>query len=438
MKPLSHSILLLICLTVLYAIPDVFGQDNQTNLIPNDPLTFPLSLGEKRSFTLQMKEDDFAEIVWIVNYNIRLNFKIFDSENKDLSKIYAVDESVLFIAPKDDKYTLVVEFEKQAEIDEFEKPPSGKQTGISEKQNISLEYNNKFKLPAGTEQNSIRKINGYDIKILTTPENETADIYPYSIVLFEKNGMLKRVLRSNGGLSAGFSFSEDLSFSKEYTYTKETRRSIDLIEDTLDKTGDKVPDVMLEFYSGGNHCCSETYFINLGDSIELVEKIFTGSANISAIRKNPKGGLIFATRENSFVLWNTSYTGSPYPLVILEFRNGLLRPNFRLMKKPPPSLLTLKKKAYAIHKQLSPEPYLGADNFESAIYKDDFRGEPVFWGLMLDLIYSGNEDLAWQYLDLIWSPQKQGKKLFIREFKSQLTEGHFWKMIQADKEKNKK
>jgi hypothetical protein len=58
-----------------------------------------------------------------------------------------------------------------------------------------------------------------------------------------------------------------------------------------------------------------------------------------------------------------------------------------------------------------------------------------FWGDMLDLIYTGHEDLAWQFLDLVWSPQKQGKERFIRDFKNQLLQSQYWQMILEDQKK---
>lgn len=51
---------------------------------------------------------------------------------------------------------------------------------------------------------------------------------------------------------------------------------------------------------------------------------------------------------------------------------------------------------------------------------------------MLDLIYTGNQDLAWQYLDLVWDSRKKGKKIFIRDFKEQLSGSQFWQMIEED------
>ena len=175
-----------------------------------------------------------------------------------------------------------------------------------------------------------------------------------------------------------------------------------MIKATLDKTGDGIPDIMINFFSGGAHCCFETYFINLGETAEMVDSIGTGHVGIGVSGKNPNGGLLFETADNGFAYWLTYFANSPFPDVILEFRNGKLRPNFALMKKPAPSLSVLKRKAFAARQLLSLEPYKGEDNENSVLYKEDAQVDTVFWGDMLDLIYTGHEDLAWQYLDLVW------------------------------------
>ncbi|MCA1625106.1 MAG: hypothetical protein LC768_04650 [Acidobacteria bacterium] len=365
-----------------------------------------------------MKEDGFAEISWLANDSLILSFDVYDSAKKNLLNANSSeDESVLFVAPKDGIYTLVVRYDKSSEI--------------TERQNISLEYSNKFKLPAGTKQKDVRKINGYDVKIMTTPETETES--GDSIVLIEKNGRLKKILKSGAGGVAGFSFGDDITKA----YSAKAKRVIPLIKNTVDKTGDGVPDVMIDYYSGGAHCCFETYFINLGETVETVESIGTGHVGMTVSGKNPKGGLLFETADNGYAYWLGGFAGSPFPDVILEFRKGKLQPNFELMKKPAPSLSVLKKKAQVARQQLSLEPYKGEDNEDSVLYKQDVFPETVFWGVMLDLIYTGHEDLAWQYLDLVWDTRKQGKQLFIRDFKQQLSDSQYWQMIEEDRNSRK-
>jgi len=81
------------------------------------------------------------------------------------------------------------------------------------------------------------------------------------------------------------------------------------------------------------------------------------------------------------------------------------------------------------------DPFYKEDTYpdnQDVKYKGTVLRNVVFWGPMLDLIYTGHEDLAWQFLDLVWPPQKPGKAIFIRDFKKQLLERQYWKMILED------
>lgn len=332
MTYLSRSILFLFCLMCLF-VCFVGAQEKQLSLKPNQPVTFSLSPNEEKSFSLTMKEDDFAEINWLANESLILSFNISDSDKKIWQEANSIDnESVLFVAPKSGEYTLVVKFKKDSEL--------------TERQNISLDYNNKFKLPVGAKLKDLRKINGYDIRIfLVNKKDEGED----SIVLIEKIGKLKKILKSGSVGGTGFYFPDNMAEA----FSTKAKQVIPLIKSTLDKTGDGIPDVMIDYHSGGTHCCSETYFINLGETVEIVDSIGTGHVGMIVSGKNPKGGLLFETADNGYAYWLTYFARSPFPGVILEFKNGKLRPNFDLMKKPPPSLTTLKRKAQSDRPKLS-------------------------------------------------------------------------------------
>ncbi len=414
MQHIQRSILLLICLTVLFA-SFVGAQEKISVFNPNRTVTVSLSKSEKKLFGLVMKENDFAEINWLSNESLSLTFSIYDSSNKIwLEANSADDESIVFVAPKDGEYTLSVKFDASSEV--------------SGTQNITLQYNNKFKLPTGTKLKDVRKINGYDVKIMSAPEVEYGG--EDSFVLINKGAILKKVLKAGSGR---FSFPDDI----REAYSAQAKKAISLVKNTPDKTGDGISDIMINHFSGGAHCCFATHFINLGEIVETVEIAYTGNAELNAYGKNPKGGLIFETHENGFTYWLTSFAQSPLPRVVLEFRNGKLRPNFELMKKPAPTLNTLKRMAQVARNELSLEAYRGEDNENSVLYREDIFPKTVFWGTMLDLIYTGNEDLAWQFLDLVWDTRKQGKQLFIRDFKKQLAESEYWKMIEEGKGLNK-
>jgi len=341
------------------------------------------------------------------------------------------DDSIWFVAQTDGDFVFVIKFVKDQDSE------------VSGTQRISLQYNNKFKLPVGTKQEDIRKINGYDIRIMRTPGNYDES---KSIVLIERNRQLKRILKSSGGDPKGFSFPYPDHITK--TDRADSRREISLIKNTPDKTGDGIPDVMIQYFSGGAHCCFEMYFINLGETVQTVDILgMADGQDYLPVSKSPNGGLLFHTYD-IWAYWNTSFAHSPGAAVILKFKNGKLRPSFDLMKKPAPSFALLKNKAEFYRQKLSLAPYTGEENthqppdFKDPFYKEDsypnngnekYKGtiyrNVVFWGPMLDLIYTGHEDLAWQFLDVVWPPQKQGKALFIRDFNKQLLESAYRQMV---------
>lgn len=425
---LKRIFLLLICLIIV--VPFAQAQETPAVLKPNQLMTFSLAPGQEKLFVLQMKKGDFAEIQSLAREGLNLSFEIYDSSRKQrLEESFYDEESMWFVAQADGDFVFVSKLAKDQNPE------------ISGAQRISIQYNNRFKLPVGTKQEAIRRINGYDVRIMRTPRTYAES---KSVVLIEKNRQLKRILKSSGGDPKGFSFPYSDHITK--TDRADSRREISLIKNTPDKTGDGIPDVMIQYFSGGAHCCSVMYFINLGETVETVETFGMGDFEVLGIDRNPAGGLLFRTNDGNYGFWLTSFATSAKPGVVLDFKNGKLRPNFDLMKKPAPSLAVLKNKAEFYRQKLSLKRYRGDENnspdFEDPFYKEDtypnnedvrYKGtvysNVVFWGPMLELIYTGHEDLAWQFLDLVWPPQKQGKALFIRDFNKQLLESQYWKMI---------
>jgi len=436
--------LISICLAIPFAVPVDYAQETLTVLKPDQLVTFSLAPEQERLFVLRMKKGDFADIQSLAREGLNLSLEICDSTRKDLlEKSDEGEDFIWFVAPRDGDFILV------------SKP--GESADISGSEKISIQYNNRFKLPPGTKLKGIRKVNGFDVKIMATPESSEVG---GSILLIEKNGQLQKAMKRSGGFSFDRTSAE---VTRELRTTRDTGARIyltdelknsQLIETAPDKTGDGLPDIMVHYFSGGAHCCFETYFINLGETVKTVESIVTGDAELGVVGKNPKGGLLFRTYDYVYAYWLTSFATSPAVEVVMEFRNGKLRPNFDLMKKPVPSLAVLRKKAEFYGQKLSLESYKGDENnaspldFKDPFYKENaypnnanetYRGavyrNVVFWGPMLDLIYTGNEELAWQFLDLVWPPQKQGKALFIRDFKKKLLESEYWKMILEDKKK---
>lgn len=371
----------------------------QDALMAGHSVTVSLAPGESRSYRLTMRQDDYAEVGWKAPEGVYLHFWITDPTGDELAASDSdFDDSAAFVAPTDGVYTLKMQFDKESQA----KGP----------QNISLRYTNTFKLPAGSKQDAFRKVDGYDVRLLSTPGR--GDSYGYTFVLVEKNKQLKSILKAAGSEVMKFTFADA---DVNYDNSAESRRRRALIRNTSDITGDGVPDVMINYYTGGAHCCFESYFINLGDTPKLVEQFDAANSGLGALRKSPKGGLLFVTADNAWAYWRTSFAESPLPRMVMEFENNKLRPNFDLMKKPAPSIVALRAKARTERAKISNEPYTGEDG----------EMEYPFWGEMLDLIYSGNEQTAWQYFEMVWPPKRQGKELFLKDFKTQLADSYYGK-----------
>jgi len=372
------------------------AQEIFSELKPNQFVTFSLVPDEIKIFTFHSRQDTPAEISWLANDNVTLEFAVFDSSGKavEIGSSYDFD-STLFIVPNEGTYRFLLKYVKSEE-----------NLG---RQNISLELKDSYKLPARAKQKELRVAAGYTVKIHNISGTDLE--HGQSIVTFEKAGRLKKIIRGGGTDYTGFSFPDSLPAKA----SPESRKSANLIKGTPDKTGDGVPDIMIDYFSGGAHCCFSTYFVNLGEIPVTAEIINTENTGLNVIGKNPKGGLRFLSNENNFAYWNIHFAGSPLPQVILEFENGELHPNFELMKKAPPGLVTLKQKARLARLKISNAPYTqDGDDFHEA-----------FWSEMLDLIYTGNEPLAWQYFDLVWPASKPGKERFLSDFKSQLENSYY-------------
>lgn len=361
-------------------------------LRPERPVTFELAPGEAREFALPLREGDFAEVFWLANDELQLTVDVAGPGGVEIPEgPDKPDNSFAFVAPAAGEYRLSLGLRESE--------------GVAGPQQITLQYRDRPQLPAGTPQVAVRLLNGYEAKIRKWEEQ--------SVLTVEKAGRVKLFMRGGGGGVGGFHFMDDPA----HAYDADDKRSIALIKATPDKTGDGTPDLAVAYYSGGAHCCFSAYFIEVGEKVKVADVVDGENVSVYAVGRAPGGGLRLKTADNTFAYWLTSFAESPLPTIFLDFRGGELHPALDAMRKPAPPLPKLQQEARALRAQLGLEPYEGEN--ESGL-------EVAFWGRMLDLLYSGNESLAWQYLDLVWPVKKPGKALFRAEFEKKLSQSWFW------------
>lgn len=191
-----------------------------------------------------------------------------------------------------------------------------------------------------------------------------------------------------------------------------------------DINGDGVPDLIVEHYSGGAHCCYEYAIFSLGNTLELTSVLEGKHSPLEFKDLDGDGKYEVIGRDWTFAYWNTSFAESPAPQIILRWNDGRYRLTGDLMKKPANQNELLQ---------------LAEEFRRDALFVDEsmksLHWEPKWWAVMLELIYTGNGNLAWKFCDWFWPVSDQQsiskkymaeKKKFLSEFKKQLKTSPYW------------
>lgn len=182
-----------------------------------------------------------------------------------------------------------------------------------------------------------------------------------------------------------------------------------------DINGDGLPELIVQKYSGGAHCCFAYDIFSLGKNLKLIDTLFGRHSYFNFKDLDNDGKYEAIGRDWIFAYWSGSFAGSPAPEVILHWRNGKYRLAGHLMKKTPPLEADLYNKI----------PYIYS---ESETYT-------VVSAVMIKLIYTGNGNLALKYCDWFWQNLDQKipkqklinqKNEFLADFKKQLKGSLYW------------
>lgn len=208
-----------------------------------------------------------------------------------------------------------------------------------------------------------------------------------------------------------------------------------LIEMGNDITGDGEPNLVVAHWSGGAHCCVDYYVFSIGDEFKLLDVLNAKHSDMAKfINVDEDKALEFITNDWTFAYWNTCFAGSPAPSVVLDYADEKYHFSPKLTQKyyqdniKIPSLTSLREPRQwdKIVEEIKSSERWGN--------KYDWSKEGVFicsdvWSFMLDLIYSGHPEKAWEFLDKVWPEGKPGKESFLAEFKEQLNKSPYWQEL---------
>ncbi len=177
-----------------------------------------------------------------------------------------------------------------------------------------------------------------------------------------------------------------------------------------DITGSHVPEVVVQTFSGGMHCCSQATVLGLGPSLTQLGTIDGADGDIVFEDLDGDGVPEVKIGDFRFAYWRDySFAETPVPDVILAWRQGAYRPACDLMRENAPSPATLTRKSHELTR--------GWANGDPP---------PGFWGYALDLIYQGHADLGLRFLGRSWPDSIPGKDDFVKDFTEHLRGSPCW------------
>ena len=187
----------------------------------------------------------------------------------------------------------------------------------------------------------------------------------------------------------------------------------------IDLTGNKLPNLIIYEYSGGAHCCYTARVLELyGMNCSLIATI--EGEHSEPLFKDVDGDSIpeIIVNDWTFEYFPDSFAQSPAPQVIFKWINDKYILDAKLIEIPKPSEEELRIKATQI---LSDEQWL----------EKNPPGE--LFGVALDLIYGGHEDLGWKFINIAWPSSCPKNWKLLTEFKNLLEKSPYWQAIKRQR-----
>ena len=185
-----------------------------------------------------------------------------------------------------------------------------------------------------------------------------------------------------------------------------------------DITGDGIPNLVVMYSGGGNSSFNQfCYIFSLGDQFRLIQCLPQGKF----VDINQDGKLDCIAYQPGFTFWYACHAGSPLPKIVYEYCDDeyLLAP--ALMYQPLPKEEEMNQMIEEVKRRCAKakkEKWLYAHCWN---YKEVYLDSSV-WSYMLDLMFSGHPDEAYEFLNKVWPEGEGGKYHFIRDFEERVND----------------
>ena len=158
-----------------------------------------------------------------------------------------------------------------------------------------------------------------------------------------------------------------------------------------DITGEGNPDLIVTGYSGGAHCCFSSTVYDLGPTLTVIPVAGGGNCSGTFEDLDGDGSYEFLTCDDAFAYHYCCYAGSPMVRVILcyERKIGYVPASPRFASLYEPDIVA--------HTELAQQAT------DATMCEWDETSKCAVLPLILDYLYSGRMDQAWEVLERYYS-----------------------------------
>jgi len=196
-----------------------------------------------------------------------------------------------------------------------------------------------------------------------------------------------------------------------------------MIPNGTDITGRGHPNMIVSAGTGGAHCCLLHYVFELEPEFKLLATIDGRDDDMAHFADLANDGRYYYVGADwTFAYWPGSFASSPSEAITLQFSDDKNGGGFHLaldkMYSLPPTA-----REWEHHLQ----------EVNAALKEDALQSEELarpLWGTVLDLIYTGHSDLAWEFVKEVNPKAKQGSNPTLADFCSILKTSPYWRDLE--------
>ena len=177
--------------------------------------------------------------------------------------------------------------------------------------------------------------------------------------------------------------------------------SIELVGD--DVNGDGIPDVVLQAYSGGAHCCWTYYVISLGSKPGLIKK-FENNRDAAFFWNKENRRIEIATRDGNFDYFDgLCHACTPFPVVYLRLDGSDLADISPSSVDDYDDIISQNQKGLTARGLRHLRTLKGNPSDDEGARKTIYRALSIVFAYL----YSGRDTQAHQVLQKMWPPFDQ-------------------------------